>query len=133
MLRNVGIVSFLIGVVVMGASAGLYMITMRDCEEEREKQEVLIFFSSEVIEHSKSLLQILQTKPYKTQADLQQGREFSQSIIQNEIDIKSSNYELGNLVRRERQAKRYLFLGIGIGLYLCLLQTPFLMIAGRQN
>ena len=133
MLRNVGILSFLIGVLVLGASAGLYMITMQDCQEERAKQEAMITISQIALDAGKKGLELMEAKPYKTEADLQIENEFSRRVIEYEQKITFANHELGKLVRRERQAKRFLFLGIGVGLYLCILQTPFLIIAGRQN
>jgi len=137
MRRNLGIVSLIIGVLFLGVSVGLNMIT----KKARVNQEAVLHERQMGLELAKEGLRRSQEAVDKTAAPqealqdtfLEMEEEFTQQIVQSELEISEASDKLEIRVQNERLAKRFLFFGIGVGLYLCLLQAPFLMITGRQG
>ena len=135
MLKTLAIGSFLLGAVIVGCAAAYYFIMVDSLEMERLETKNLI---NEYQENLAALQMI-----GKMTTDFSESIGASQDVegAKNQLRMESERYnaieaekeKLQKIELRMRSAKRGSVIGGAVGLFLCLIQAPFLLVAGKQS
>lgn len=131
MLKGLAVVSFLLGVVVIGCAAIFYFQKIDPLERERQDVQNKIVACDDLIQASQVFDQMME--PYADQVSPETKQAAYDQQIQL-IDAKNNwVLRLQDVNQRIRSTKRGSMIGGAIGLFFCLIQAPFLLVAGKQS
>ena len=135
MLKTLAIGSFLIGAVIAGCAAAYYFLTIDTLESDRFETESNI----KKLEDSLAILETVSklTDDFAESIGVTQNSDETkkdskqQMAHHNAIKVQNENLQRINL--RMRSTKRGSLIGVAVGLFFCLIQAPFLLVAGKQS
>ena len=136
MLKNIGIASFVVGALMIGLTA----LSYSGLEDEVERlKDARVELASVKHDHETNRLGLLWALGFKSLY----GREPTELDRKNPVatprdrelfeQIGALQAEITSLERREQRLHRRFLIYLGVGLFLCVIQAPFFVFAGRQN
>jgi hypothetical protein len=136
MLKNLGVASFIVGALMIGLTA-LSFLGMED-DTERLK-DFRIEFAQAKKDHENNRLGLLWALAFEGEhgrkpTELDRKDPFATSRDRELAEqIHATNAEIFSLERRQERLHRRFLVYLGVGLFLCVVQAPFLVFAGRQS